>query len=95
MAGGACVAGGMHSRGCAWEGACVAGGHVWQGCVWQGDVCGGGACMGRACMPHMPPPDTTRYGRSMHGRCPSYWNAFLLVVLFCMHAVITHNVWMI
>ena len=49
VAGGACVAVGMHGRGCAgvcgsfcsqggmrggaWQGACMAGGHAWQGDV--------------------------------------------------------------
>ena len=27
---GVCVAGGMHGRGCAWQGVCVAGGRAWQ-----------------------------------------------------------------
>ena len=28
-----CIAGGMHGRGCAWQGACMEGGHAWQGGV--------------------------------------------------------------
>ena len=92
---GACVAGGhawqgsvhgrggMHGRECVWSG-----GHVWQGgicgggCAWQGACMAGGMLDRGACMPHMlpPPPDTTRYGRSMRGRYASYWNSFLFYI---------------
>ena len=67
---GACVAGAVRM----WRGACVVGGCAWQGaCVAEGGVCGRGcACHTR------PPPNTTRYGRSMRGRYASYWNTFLL-----------------
>ena len=43
--------GGLHARGCAWQGVCVcmAGGHAWRGCAWQGDMRGrkDGHCSGR------------------------------------------------
>ena len=73
MAGGACVAGGMHGRGVM----CLVGVCVWQGehAWWRG------ACMaGGACMPHTPPLHPSRYYeiRSMNGQYASYWNAFLL-----------------
>ena len=73
---GACMAGGMHGRG-----VCVAEGGMHGR---EGGMCGSGACMHRGvCVAggvHAPPhpPDTTRYGQSMHGRYASYWNAFLL-----------------
>ena len=66
--------GGVRGR----AGVCGGGrGHAWQGeRVWQGGVrVGEGACVPHT---HAPPPDTTRYGRSMGGRYASYWNAFLL-----------------
>ena len=44
MARGACMAGGVHGRGCAWQGVC-GGGHAWQG-----GMCGWGACMVGGCM---------------------------------------------
>ena len=50
---GACMAGGMHGRGHAWWGVCMAGGHVWQG--WH-------AC--HTCLL----PDTTRYGDMVNER---------------------------
>ena len=51
---GACMAGGMHDKGRAWQGVCIAGGMHGRGCawrgrghVWQGAYVGGsGACMG-------------------------------------------------
>ena len=64
MAGGVCGGGGMHGRG-----ACVVGGVCGRGHAWQRG----------ACMPRTPPPDTTRYGRSMRRRYASYWNAFLFM----------------
>ena len=50
MAGGACMVGGVHGRGHAWQGACVSGGHAWggmhgRGCAWQGGMHGRGACV--------------------------------------------------
>ena len=71
--GGACVVRGTCMAG-EGLGACVAGG-----------VCGGsgmrgeGACVAKGGVHgmHAPPSVTTRYGRSMHGRYASYWNAFL------------------
>ena len=45
-------------------------GHCGRGAgehVWQEGVHG----------THASPPDTTRYGQSIHGRYASYWNAFL------------------
>ena len=88
--GGACMAGGhawqgevcgregMCSGGHAWQGECMAGGmcgrgHAWQGVHGRGCMAGGHAC-------HAWPPSTMRYGRSMHGRYASYWNAFLLLL---------------
>ena len=70
MGKGACVVGGhAMARGCAWWEACMAGG----GMHGQGGMCGRGACMPRTS------PDTLRvYGRSMRGRCASYWNAILV-----------------
>ena len=70
---GVCVAGGMCGRGHSWQG----GGHVWQGAcmagghVWQGAMHGRGRVHGRY------------YEiRSISGRYPSYWNAFLLLEVF-------------
>ena len=57
------VKGGVHG-----EGACMAKG------VWQRREC---MAKGGMCAKH-PPPDTTRYSRSMRGRYASYWNVFLL-----------------
>ena len=34
------MVGGMHGRGCVWQGGMCDRGHAWQG-----NVCGGGACM--------------------------------------------------
>ena len=39
----------------------------------------GGVCVRGMHAMHTP-ADTTRYGRSMHGRYASYWNAFLLLL---------------
>ena len=55
----------MHGR----RGVCMAGGHAWWG----------GACVAGGCTCHTCPPDTMRYGWSIHGRYASYWNAFLLL----------------
>ena len=45
MAGGVCMAGGVHGRGCAWQGVCMGGMHG------RGGVCGRvGAYMKGACM---------------------------------------------
>ena len=49
----------------------VWGGHAWQG---QGDMHGKGGMCGRG--------DTTIYGQSMHRQYTSYWNAFLLKLIF-------------
>ena len=72
---GACMAGGVHGRGHAWQGACMAGGV----CV-AGGVHGRGACMAGACVAggaFMLPPTTRYYEiQSMSGRYASYWNAF-------------------
>ena len=53
---GACIAGGMCGRGCAWQGvcmvgACMAGGGACMqgGCAWQGGMCG------RGCITDMAP----------------------------------------
>ena len=85
---GACMVGGMHGRGHAWQGVMRGRGYVWQGGedVWQGEACvagghesvhgrghGRGVCM--ACTP--PPPDRYYKIQSMSGRYASYWNAFL------------------
>ena len=74
---GACVVGGVHGGGHAWQGGMHSGGCVWQGVgmhgrghAWQGRVCGGGhARQGGmhgggwgVCMPHMPPPPPTLQG---------------------------------
>ena len=54
--------GGVHGRGCAWQGGMHGGGHVGQGghvwwgacmvgvCVWQGGMCGRGASMAGGCV---------------------------------------------
>ena len=42
-------AGGMHSRGHAWQGTCVAG-EAWQGACMAGGMCGKGVYMAGACM---------------------------------------------
>ena len=39
--GGACVAGGMHGRGCKWQGVCMVGRHGFHD-VWQGACMAGG-----------------------------------------------------
>ena len=72
---GAHMAGGMHGWGY------MAGEHVWWG-VHGGGMCDRGACVaggvhGRGCSCHACPPDTMRYGQSLHGQYASYWNAFL------------------
>ena len=68
MAGGACVVGGMHDRGCVWWGVCMAGGihgrggmhgrgHVWQGACMAGGVCmARGACVAGGHAWHTRPP---------------------------------------
>ena len=47
-----------------------------------GGMCGRGACVVGGVRAMHTSPDTMRYGRSMHGRYASYWNAFLLVMIF-------------
>ena len=38
VAGQACMVGGVHGRGCAWQGVCMAGGVHGRGCAWQGGM---------------------------------------------------------
>ena len=81
MVGGICGRG-MHGRGvCVGGGTCMAGacrGHAWQGVCMPGGVHARGTGM-----PCTLPPNTMRYGQSMHRRYASYWNAFLLN-LYCL-----------
>ena len=71
----------MHGRGaCVVGGMCVAGGHAWQG-----GMCGRWACVaGGACMVGHAWSGGMRGRRDDHciGRYASYWNAFLLFLLF-------------
>ena len=75
------MAGGVHGRG--WGdmhgGRCVSGGCMARGVCMEGacmvGVCMAGGMHGRGCVCH-----TVKYGRSMHGRYASYWNAFLFYV---------------
>ena len=75
MAGGDVWLGGVHAH---W-GTCMPGG--W--CAWFGGMRAQGVCVagGMRAM-HAPQPDTMRYGQSMSGQYPSYWNAFLFKSVF-------------
>ena len=56
----ACVVGGMHGRGCTWQGACMAGECMAVACMSGGCVAGGHGM-------HLP-TDTTRYGDTVNER---------------------------
>ena len=77
---GACMVGGVHDRGHAWQGvACMAGVCVWQGGMHGRGHVRWGVCIAGGHVWHtrpLPQHDTTRYGRSIGGRYASYWNAF-------------------
>ena len=78
---GACMAGGMHGRGHAWQGACVGcvcgRGMHGRGHMWQGGMCGGGhACQG-ACVAGRHAWQWGMHGRGCAWQGASYWNAFL------------------
>ena len=81
MARGVCMAGGVHGRGHAWHGGVAHG----RGTCMVGGVHGRVACMAlcvvRGHAWHACPPDTMRYGRSMHGQYTSYWNALLFMFI--------------
>ena len=96
MCGGGVHGSGHAWWGHAWQGACMAQGHAWHGGMHgRVGVHGRGACVVGACMAWQgvcvvgdvhathTPPNTMRYGRSMHGRYASYWNAFLFLLQFC------------
>ena len=70
----------VKGRGCAWQrGVCIAKDrHVWQrgACMAKG-----GSIVRGVCGMHTPPLPP-RYGRSLHGRYASYWNAFFFMTYF-------------
>ena len=74
-------------RGHVWQrgpGGCTAGGHVWQGVCGRGCMAGGMHGGGHVWPGHAPLPRHRGYYeiRSMSGRYASYWNAFLLILIF-------------
>ena len=78
--------GGMHGRQeCVCQGECMAGGMHGRGGMHGGGACVVGACMAGGMYATHAPPNTTRYGRSMHGRYASYWNAFLFLLILLLY----------
>ena len=86
-----CVKNSVHKGGHVWQGgpcmvgACMAGGMYSGGMHGRGHAWWGACVAGVACMPHMPPLDTMRYGQSMCRQYASYWNAFLFYLYMCKH----------
>ena len=87
---GACMTGGMHSKGVCMVGVYgVGGGHAWWvGCAWQGGhvwpavVCGRGACMAGGGMRGGGGEHAWQEKRPLQRAMESYWNAVLFSYSF-------------